>query len=345
MLNAVTQPPSPAADEPALIARSRQGDRSAYGQIVVRYQSLICAVAFSACRDAARSEDVAQDTFITAWRNLLHLRDPAGLKPWLCGIARNLARDAQRKHRRHSRRLEPDSIAAHDVPSPRPAPDQAASAREDAVILSRALESLPDRYREPLVLFYRQDESVRNVAAALGLSEDTVKQRLSRGRNMLRAQLTRTVENSLRQTKPAPAFALAVVAALPAIGTPAKAATLAGATAKTLPAAKSFFGASFIGVIAGPLLSFIAAPLATRWHERNTKSPRERRFMIRYTWAVCALVFSFGILTNLFAFNPDLLLSHPILFSLVLVAQVASIVALSLYARVRQKRIRQEELP
>ncbi|HZQ47312.1 MAG TPA: sigma factor, partial [Verrucomicrobiae bacterium] len=73
-----------------LVARSLAGDRDAFGRIVARYQNLICSLAYSAMGSLGQSEDLSQETFITAWTNLSHLAEPAKLRSWLCGIARNL---------------------------------------------------------------------------------------------------------------------------------------------------------------------------------------------------------------------------------------------------------------
>jgi len=59
-----------------LVTLSRDGQPAAFGQIVERYQTLICALAYSACGDLSRSEDLAQQTFITAWRQLCALKEP-----------------------------------------------------------------------------------------------------------------------------------------------------------------------------------------------------------------------------------------------------------------------------
>jgi DNA-directed RNA polymerase specialized sigma24 family protein len=59
-----------------LVTLSRDGHPDAFGQIVERYQTLICALAYSACGDLSRSEDLAQQTFITAWRQLCALKEP-----------------------------------------------------------------------------------------------------------------------------------------------------------------------------------------------------------------------------------------------------------------------------
>src|SRR6185503_9996272 len=91
-----------AEPDAALIDASRRGDRTAFAQLVERYQGAVHAVAFSHVRDRALSDDLTQDTFVAAWRGMGELRDVARLPAWLCGIARNLARDACKRRRREA---------------------------------------------------------------------------------------------------------------------------------------------------------------------------------------------------------------------------------------------------
>src|SRR5438552_14635192 len=83
-----------------LIAMCRQGDREAYATIVRRYQSVICALTYASCGDVHQSEDLAQETFLAAWKNLRELKDPSHLRAWLRGIARNIVHSALRKQGR-----------------------------------------------------------------------------------------------------------------------------------------------------------------------------------------------------------------------------------------------------
>src|SRR5512133_1029875 len=83
-----------------LIEASRRGDRDAFAQIIERYQRAVYAVAFSGVRDRALADDVAQDAFVIAWRRLGELRDEQRLAAWLCGIARNRARDLRKQTQR-----------------------------------------------------------------------------------------------------------------------------------------------------------------------------------------------------------------------------------------------------
>ncbi|MBL8273539.1 MAG: hypothetical protein JNJ74_07005, partial [Xanthomonadales bacterium] len=81
----------------SLVAQSVAGHRPAFEQIVSRYQALVCSVAYSATGSLSQSEDLAQETFLSAWRQLRGLREPERLAGWLCGIARNLAHNRLRQ--------------------------------------------------------------------------------------------------------------------------------------------------------------------------------------------------------------------------------------------------------
>src|ERR1700722_6230104 len=80
-----------------LVTASRSGDRRAFGQIVRKYQAMVSGLVYAACGDLHRSEDVAQETFISAWKSLSGLRDSAKLPSWLCQIARRRLADRSRK--------------------------------------------------------------------------------------------------------------------------------------------------------------------------------------------------------------------------------------------------------
>ncbi|HEU5059271.1 MAG TPA: sigma-70 family RNA polymerase sigma factor, partial [Kofleriaceae bacterium] len=204
---------APASDA-ELIDASRRGEHAAFGQLVERYQALVWAVSFTATGDRALSEDVAQETFLVAWRQLGELGETGKLRPWLCGIARNLGRMARRDGRREASAedVEEVELAAGDA-SPLDALVEAEAQR----IVRDTLSRVPERYREALVLYYQNDRSAREVAAALGISENAALQRLSRGRKYLADSVTDLVERSLSGSRPRRALPALVVAALPAL--------------------------------------------------------------------------------------------------------------------------------
>src|SRR5690349_24804095 len=86
-------------DDAELVSASRQGDREAFGRIVRRYQGMVTGLIYAACGDLHRSEDMAQDTFVSAWKSLSGLRDATKLPAWLCQVARHRLIDDARSTR------------------------------------------------------------------------------------------------------------------------------------------------------------------------------------------------------------------------------------------------------
>ena len=190
-----------------LIAASRRGDRAAFAQIVERYQRAVYAVAYSGVRDRALADDVAQDTFVIAWRTLHELREAQRLGAWLCGIARNRAREARRQTHR-----EVPVESAPDVAHPTTPYDDMTEAEAERIVAA-ALGQVPDVYREPLVLYYCEERSIDDVARTLGISPATTNKRLSRGRRYL-AERVAIVEQALVRFAPASGFAASVLVAI-----------------------------------------------------------------------------------------------------------------------------------
>jgi RNA polymerase sigma factor (sigma-70 family) len=199
-----------------LVEASLRGEHEAFGSLVERYQNVVCAVSFSSTGDHVLSEDVAQETFIAAWRQLDRLRDTVRLRPWLCGIARNLARKA-RKHRRRDELVDNDE---HVTTLTNPFDDVARGEVER--IVREALARIPATYREVLVLYYRENQSIREVAETLGTSEPAVMQRLSRGRRYLADSVGELVERSLRGERRQRDLVAAVLASIAAITIPSR---------------------------------------------------------------------------------------------------------------------------
>jgi RNA polymerase sigma factor (sigma-70 family) len=254
-----------------LVTESLTGSREAFRLIVERYQTLICSLAYSGTGNVTQSEDVAQETFISAWKDLRSLREPDKLRPWLCSIVRNRI---QRNRREEKRALACNALpleGADDSPSPEALPSEQAISQEEEAIRWRSLEKIPELYREPLVLFYRQHRSIESVAKELDLSEDAVRQRLSRGRKLLQEKVEAFLENTLRRTAPGQAFSTAVFATLPlAAGSAATAG--AGAGVKGTAVVKSGLLAAWVGPLVG-----IVAGFASHWLVIRAHTPEHKR--------------------------------------------------------------------
>jgi RNA polymerase sigma factor (sigma-70 family) len=309
-MNAV---PMTVMSDDQLWRRSRAGDREAFGQIVERYQSLICSLAYSTCGNLVRSEDLGQETFIAAWQKLGELREPTKLRAWLCGIVRNLAANAMRREQRRGGAAESLTSVAEPAGSIADPATQAVT-KEEATLLWRTLAGLSATYREPMVLFYRQGQSVAEVARTLDLAEDAVKQRLSRGRSMLREELAAVVETTLTRTRPTRAFTVAVIAGLPAFSSPsaAAAAVASAASGQSVATAKGVLAALGKGAIFGPAIGLLVGLLSSRAAASTARSPQERaclhrhaRRMIIFCFAMSiALVLTLSQAGNGFAVSP-----------------------------------------
>jgi hypothetical protein len=145
-----------------------------------------------------------------------------------------------------------------DAPATEPLPAEHAITREEEAILWRSLEGIPEIYREPLILYFRENQSVENVAGALELTPDTVRQRLSRGRKLLEKRIAAFVEGALRQSAPGGNFTAAVLAHLPGQ-------LVSGALAGSGAAAAKGGAAKTAGWLVGltALISFLPGAVST----------------------------------------------------------------------------------
>jgi RNA polymerase sigma factor (sigma-70 family) len=207
---------NPARSDAELVQAARQGDKRAFVEIVARHQAMVCGIALGILTDFAASEDAGQEAFLTAWRKIHELREPERLRGWLGQIARNAALGQLRRTREHE--TWDEKVVVLDES---PAPDQVAASEEEAALVRESLEKLPEAYRLPLVLYDREGQSVRAVAEALEISEDAVKQRLARGRDMLRDRMSGVIEGVLTRSGPTAIFTMAVAAAIGALAAPA----------------------------------------------------------------------------------------------------------------------------
>jgi RNA polymerase sigma factor (sigma-70 family) len=272
-----------------LVEGCLQGDREAFAQIVERYQRLLCSLAYAATGRFSESEDLAQEAFVTAWQGLGKLKEPAKLRPWLCGILRNtVSHSRRREHRdpiRHAGEVEDLDMLSDAGNS---ATDMAMKAEEEK-ILWRTLQAVPERYREPLILYYREERSVTAVAEALDLTESAVKQRLVRGRKLLRERLLTFVEGALERSTPGRVFTAGVIAAIATLAQPAKAAVVGGsglAAAKVGMTVKTAGIAGLLAALSGP----ISTLLSVRVGLDQARTKRERRATV---WTAALLFGSF----------------------------------------------------
>jgi RNA polymerase sigma-70 factor (ECF subfamily) len=171
---------------PALVLRARAGDRSAFTLLYQDFAATVHGIVLShaGVRDA---EDVTQEVFVNAFQRLPELRDPAAFPAWLCAAARNAAIDRRRSFLRAPQLA--DLAAAEGRAAADRAPlDQAAGEEIRARVLAQ-VQSLPEAYRETLVLRLVEGLTGPEIAARTGLTHGSVRVNLTRGMAQLRRHL------------------------------------------------------------------------------------------------------------------------------------------------------------
>jgi len=289
-----------------LVAAATSGDADAFGRIVSATSGMVSSVALAIVRDVELSQEVAQDVFLSAWRDLSKLRNPASFLPWLRQMTRNRAHHALRSRIRARRwivQLTGNDDQAEAVPDARANAAEHLLAAEQREALHEALASLPDETREVLILFYREGQSAAQVASLLELTEDAVKKRLSRARASLRGTMLERLGDTLTRTTPDTAFTLAIMTALPLTMPLTTSATAAG-TAKATSAVTTS-GGFWVWMIAliMPALSFViasiggllAVTLGMRTVMKEARDDRERRELRWFRGAIVAAFVAFGV--------------------------------------------------
>lgn len=181
-----------------LAERAKQGDESAYAQLIERYQAPIHSFVFRSVGDMETARDLAQEVFVRAWFALARVRAKARFSTWLFQIAVNLCRDhAKSKATRNarktdsfSRRQEDDRAEDREFASSMLSPDEDAGSREVIDALEAEIQALPEELRSPFVLGAVERRPYKDVAALLGLSPKAVEVRIYRARRLLAGRLS-----------------------------------------------------------------------------------------------------------------------------------------------------------
>ncbi len=285
-----------------LVISSLGGDREAFCEIVSRYQNLMCSLAYSSVGDIKYSEDISQEVFVEAWKKLDTLKDPEKLKSWLCGILRFKVSHFRRKENNQPVK-NASEFEEHDIQdAEREQMDDSAIREQEQALLWQTLDKMESSYREPLILFYREQQSVERVAAELDLSIDTTKQRLSRGRKLLKRAMSTFVEETLTKSKPGIGFTAGVLAAISGISPPVKAAVLGTGAVKTSTFFKFVTFLTFLTAFSGVISSFFG--LRASLDQSRTQRERQQAIKVVAMFLLSAFAYILGMLTlKYFAFN------------------------------------------
>ena len=169
----------------SLAARLMAGEHAAAAELVDRYSEQIYLFLRRLGHDCQLSEDLTQETFFRAWHHIGQLRDDKALNAWLYRIAGNVSRHYWRKHKGS----KAASIEKIDVPDGSMAQHDKIEYYEQLGHLKNAIERLPWKLRQTVVLHYLQHLSITKAAEAAGVREGTFKSRLNRALRILRKQV------------------------------------------------------------------------------------------------------------------------------------------------------------
>ena len=180
---------SDAEDVRAAVAEVRRGDRDAFGRVIERYQRRLFGLALMMTRDPSGAEEVAQDAFVRAFAHLDAYDARRPFYPWISTIAVRLAQNWLVRRARASTREGAELSADHDAAASDEDPLGGLIADERDRRLWHSVSALPSGERTAVILYYRQDMSVREIAGAIGVTDGTVKTLLFRARQRLRRTL------------------------------------------------------------------------------------------------------------------------------------------------------------
>jgi RNA polymerase sigma-70 factor (ECF subfamily) len=191
-----------ALHDAGLVRRFNAGDPTAFVEIVTRYRARLLQVALGLLRNHADAEEIAQDTFVRAHRSLAFFRGESSLAAWLHCITLNLARNRYWyffRRRRHVTQSLDNTVNAESqttyadlIASPAPGPAHEAATREFSAEVTACMARLNPNQREILVLRNVRQLSYREISHLLGISIGTVKSRVARARENLKALLLPT---------------------------------------------------------------------------------------------------------------------------------------------------------
>ncbi len=180
--------------EARLIERIRGGERELFYELVRPHERAVYLVAYAVLKNEADAEDVAQEAILKAFRSLPDFRGDSRFQHWLVKIALNEARMRYRK--RQGEKLQSLDDAPEDqdhvplqIPDWRELPPEVLDRQEVREEIQSAIDALPEKYREVLVLRDIEELSIAETAQVLGLTQATVKVRLFRARLKLRDRL------------------------------------------------------------------------------------------------------------------------------------------------------------
>jgi RNA polymerase sigma factor (sigma-70 family) len=195
-----------------LVTAALDGDEASFTCLVNSHKEAIFAIAMSRTGDFGAARDIAQEVFVRAYFSLGRLQEPGRFSGWLRTIAENRCRTWTDRRQRQPPQEVFDSTAPHLAGDE--APDRDLERAERRKVVLEAIERLAPDTRETVLLHYLEDVPTPQLATLLGISEPAVRQRLHRGREQIRDEVTHMIDETLRDEMPGDDFTAEVEALL-----------------------------------------------------------------------------------------------------------------------------------
>lgn len=188
-------------EDVTLAVKAQKGDNEAFAELVDRFQTRIFSFCYQFFREREIATDMAQETFVRAFRYLNKYDPKRKFSTWIYSIAKNICIDEKRKMDRN-RTMSLESVSSSSVIDPEPGqhlkdPSQIFQHLEDKLFLEEAIGELPEKYRAVIILCYFQELPYQEIAEILGLSLNLVKVRIFRAKKQLLDIITKKTEKEV----------------------------------------------------------------------------------------------------------------------------------------------------
>ena len=178
------------ASDYELVQSASAGDENAFEELVSRYKNLVYSVILRMVTDAEDANDLAQEVFIKVYRNLDKYSPEFKFSTWVMRIATNTVIDFRRKKKQAFVSIEDMETELPDIATP----ENTYLETEEKEILQKAINQLPDMYKLPIVMYHLEGMSYQEISSSLGVSMSKIKNRIFRGRKLLKDMIIKQKE-------------------------------------------------------------------------------------------------------------------------------------------------------
>ncbi len=188
------------ANDETLVKLTLSGDNDAYGQLVRKYQSAVYGLCYHLAGNFADAQDLTQEAFVLAYQDLYQLREPSKFASWLNQVTRNVCRMWLRKKNDNLLSIE-DASEVDFIDQKTPSPLEEMEKEEMRQFVRQAINTLSERNRLAVTLFYMDGLSYKDIGDFLGISVSTVKSRLHEARKQLKEEFFKVVKKNFEEHK------------------------------------------------------------------------------------------------------------------------------------------------